>query len=611
METTNTTEETKEETKAEPIQVEKFTKENLYTGITVLLKYMAQYRREITILSVMGILSAIGNGTIPYVAGRFFDVITSHELTTIFFVTLPVYAALLILWAVVQLITYILDWRINILSEKFSNIIWLDYLAKGFGYLLFLPVSFHKTNKIGEVGNKINVAANALETIAGRIVIDLSPQILSIVIAFGVTFYLQPLLALVLLAGVLVYIGIFSSKLKHTAVYQKEYWDVLNFVFGESYDVIGNALAIKQATAEEYETHKLTTKMKSAVPLWMRLTNVWGSLTLYQRLTILTTQIIIFVVSVSYIQDGTMTLGELIAFNTYAAMVFGPFITIARNWQTIQNGIVNIQETEKILEIAPEPYEPKGSVVLEVKGDIEFKNVDFQYEEGKQVLQDISFKVKGGQVVALVGESGVGKSTLIDLISGYHFATKGEVLMDGHDMHKVNLRKLRQKIAVVPQEVVLFNDTILTNIKYGNFAATEQEVREAARKAHAVDFIEKFPLKWEQVVGERGVKLSVGQKQRVAIARAILRNPRILVLDEPTSALDAGSEQIITQSLDELMKGKTTFIIAHRLSTVRKANLILVFKEGRIIESGTHDTLLTIEGGEYRRLYELQIGLHS
>ena len=306
-----------------------------------------------------------------------------------------------------------------------------------------------------------------------------------------------------------------------------------------------------------------------------------------------------------------MTIGELMAFNAYAAMIFGPFTTIARNWQAIQNGIVNIQATEKILQTAPENYDAEGSVKLDMKGDITFKNVFFQYEAGKQVLEDISFTVKAGQVVALVGESGVGKSTLIDLISAYHFPTKGEVLIDGHDIKDINLRSLRSQIAVVPQEVVLFNDTLKMNIQYGNFQATDEEVRQVATKAHALDFIEKFPQKWEQLVGERGVKLSVGQKQRIAIARAMLRNPRILVLDEPTSALDAGSEKIITESLDELMKGKTTFIIAHRLSTVRKADCIFVFKEGRIIESGTHDELCKIEGGEYRRLYELQIGLHA
>lgn len=591
--------------------MEQLTKENLYTGTKVLLKYMAQYRREIAILSVMGILSAIGNGIVPYIIGRFFDVITSVERTTILGYSIPVFAALLILWAIVQLITYILDWKISILSEKFSNIIWLDYLSKGFGFLMLLPISFHKTNKIGEVSNKINVAASALETIAGRIVIDLSPQILSIIIAFAVAFYLQPLLALFLLLGVVIYIFIFSTKIQHTAVYQKEYWDVLNFVFGEAFDIVGNTLAIKQATAEDYEMNKLSTKMKSAVPLWMRLTSLWSGLTLYQRMTILITQVVIFVVSVIYIQQGRMTIGELIAFNTYAAMVFGPFVTIARNWQTIQNGIVNIQDTEKILELETEPYEKEGAIALDVKGDIEFKNVDFAYEAGKTVLQGMNFSVKAGEVVALVGESGVGKSTTIDLLSGYHFPTKGNVIIDGHDIHDVNIKKLRQQIAVVPQEVVLFNDTIMMNIRYGNFSATDEEVREAARKAHAVDFIEKFPDKWNQIVGERGVKLSVGQKQRVAIARAMLRKPKILVLDEPTSALDAGSENIIVKSLEELMNGRTTFIIAHRLSTVRKADKIVVFKDGKIIESGKHDELIKLEGGEYRRLYELQIGLHN
>jgi ABC-type multidrug transport system fused ATPase/permease subunit len=258
--------------------VAKLNKENLYTGLKVLWKYISQYRKEMLVLSVMGIFSAVGNGTIPYVAGKFFDVVTRSTSVVLFSHTLPVYAAVLILWAVIQIVTYTLDWRINILSEKFSNVIWLDYLSNGFGYLLLLPVSFHKTNKIGEVSNKINVAANALETIAGRIVIDLSPQILSILIAFGITFYLKPLLALFLLGGVLLYIFIFSTKIQHTAQYQKEYWNVLNFVFGESYDVVGNALAIKQATAEQYEINRLSTKMKSAVPLWMRLTNCGAAL---------------------------------------------------------------------------------------------------------------------------------------------------------------------------------------------------------------------------------------------------------------------------------------------------------------------------------------------
>jgi ABC-type multidrug transport system fused ATPase/permease subunit len=557
----------------------------------------------------MGILSAIGNGVIPYVAGKFFDSIISPSSIEIFGTIVSLYIFFLIIWSVIQLITYTLDWKINITSEYLSNTIWLDYLSNGFGFLLNLPMSFHKKNKIGEIGNKINTAAGALETIAGRIVIDLAPQILSIVIALGIAIYLKPILAIVLIAGLVTYVFVLISKVKPLAGIQKDYWEQISFLWGDAFDVIGNTLAIKQATAERYEQKRIQDKSKLAVPLWMKMTKVWGTLNLYQRFTILITQIIIFVLSIVYIQKGIMTIGELLAFNAYASMVFGPFITIARNWQTIQNGIINIQETEKILDTEQEHYEPKDPVDVDLKGGVEFKNVSFHYDKEKPVLKDISFKVNAGEVVALVGESGVGKSTLIDLISAYHFANEGEVLIDGQDIKRVNLFKLRSGIAVVPQEVVLFNDTIKTNIKYGNFEASEEEIISAAKKAHAIDFIEKFPEKWNQTVGERGVKLSVGQKQRVAIARAILRNPKILILDEPTSALDAGSEKIITNSLEELMAGKTTFIIAHRLSTVRKADKIMVFKDGKIIESGKHAELLKIEDGEYKRLHDLQIGL--
>ena len=589
--------------------IQKINKENLYTGFKVLLRYLGQYKRNIFILSIMGILSAIGNGVIPYVAGKFFDSIITPSTIEIFGTIVSLYIVLLVIWSLVQLITYTLDWKINITSEYLSNTIWLDYLSNGFGFLLNLPMSFHKKNKIGEIGNKINVAANALETIAGRIVIDLAPQILSIVIAIGIAFYLKPVLAIILIVGLVTYVLVLISKVKPLAGIQKDYWGQISFLFGDAFDVIGNTLAIKQATAEKYEQKRIQDKSKLAVPLWMKMTKVWGTLNLYQRFTILTTQIMIFVLSIVYIQKGIMTIGELLAFNAYASMVFGPFITIARNWQTIQNGIINIQETEKILDTEQEHYEPKDSIDVDLKGGIEFKNVSFHYDKEKPVLKDISFKVNAGEVVALVGESGVGKSTMIDLISAYHFANEGEVLVDGQNIKRVNLFKLRSGIAVVPQEVVLFNDTIKTNIKYGNFEATDEEITVAAKKAHAIDFIEKFPEKWNQTVGERGVKLSVGQKQRVAIARAILRNPKILILDEPTSALDAGSEKIITNSLEELMAGKTTFIIAHRLSTVRKADKIMVFKDGKIIESGKHAELLKIEGGEYKRLHDLQIGL--
>ncbi len=596
--------------KEAPAQI---TKKGLKQGFSVLMRYLKKYRKETITLSILGIVSAIGNGIVPFVMGRFFDAIIKPDTFTLWGYVLPLFIWLLILWGITQLISYLMDWQINIKSESFSNAIWLDYWAHGTAHLLELPMAFHKAKKIGEVGEKIRSAAFSLETVIGRIVIDLAPQFLSIIIALSVGFYIKPVLALSLIVGIVIYSFILYRSVGPIAEIQREYHGKLFQVFGESYDLVGNTQTVKQATAEVYEATRMMDLLKGSVlGLWVRMTKIWSNLTLAQRIIILGTQVFIFIASVSYISRGEMTIGDLLAFNAYATMVFGPFVVVGRNWQTIQNGIVQLEEAEAILEEPVEKYHPSGKAEHhDIRGDISFDNVSFYYDEKTPVLKNISFKAKAGDVVALVGESGVGKSTLIDLISGYHFPKDGKVHMDGIDIKDIDLVSLRSQIGIVPQEVVLFNDTILHNIRYGSFKATEEQAKEAARKAHAYDFIEKFPDQWEQMVGERGVKLSVGQKQRVAIARAILRNPKILVLDEPTSALDAGSERIITESLETLMKGKTTFIIAHRLSTVRKADNILVFKSGQITESGTHDELVKKEGGEYRRLYELQIGLHE
>jgi ABC-type multidrug transport system fused ATPase/permease subunit len=223
-------------------------------------------------------------------------------------------------------------------------------------------------------------------------------------------------------------------------------------------------------------------------------------------------------------------------------------------------------------------------------------------------LKGISFHARAGQKIALVGESGVGKTTIIDLLSGFYFPQKGKILIDGIDIKKMNLRNYRSRIGIVPQEPTLFNDTIEANIRYGNPGKSAEEMVTACREAYAQDFIEAFPKKYKKIVGWRGVKLSIGQKQRIALARAFLRSPDILVLDEPTSALDAKSEHLIKASLEKLMAGRTTFIIAHRLSTVREVDLILVLKDGAIVEQGTHDALVQVPGGIYRGLYEMQTG---
>jgi ABC-type multidrug transport system fused ATPase/permease subunit len=347
--------------------------------------------------------------------------------------------------------------------------------------------------------------------------------------------------------------------------------------------------------------------------LWYKLERNWSNVEFFQRTIVFLTQLTVFILSVGLVANGTISVGQLVALNGYSLMFFGPFVSLGHSWQTMQNGITAAARAEEMFKKEEEVYLPKDIVSLKnIMGHVQFENVSFRYgPDQPEILSDINLDIKPGQVVALVGESGVGKSTSISLISGYYFPATGSVLIDGIDTRKLDLKNLRQQIGVVPQEVALFNDTLMANIRYGSFGATDEEVLRAAKEAHMEEFISGLPMKYNTIVGERGIKLSVGQKQRVAIARAMLRNPAILILDEPTSALDAQTEQIVTGALEKLMHGKTTFIIAHRLSTVRKADVVLVFQKGKIIEKGTHGELIAKEGGEYRRLYELQIGLHG
>ncbi|HBB56834.1 TPA: hypothetical protein DEW47_01055 [Patescibacteria group bacterium] len=585
-------------------------------GLKIIWKYLKEYRRDLIILSILGVFSATANGIIPFISGRLFDAILNDNIILFELfreISIPTWLFFIILWALIQLIGSVIDWRIGIKSQLVSHAAYVDYLSDGYGKLLNLPMSFFKNEKIGDLSDKMNKAASLLSTIIGNIIIYLAPQFLSIFVALGVSFSINYLLSFIILAGLAAYVVIMFKYVRPTVELYKEGHVAYGKAFGTIFEAMGNVGAIKQSVAEDYERKRIRFYLKNKVTsIWANIYKNWEKLSFYQRLIIVLTQLAIFLISVSLVRNDTITIGELVMFNGYASMVFGPFVVLGRNWQFLQNGIVAMERAERVLQTTAETYEPEKSFHLdEIKGDIEFKDVSFSYKNGKPVLENINLKIKQGEVVALVGESGVGKSTLIDLISAYHFPNKGKVLIDDHDIRRIKLKFLRQNIAVVPQETVLFSDTIKTNIKYGSFKASDGEIEEAAKKAHALEFIEKFPKKWKQIVGERGVKLSVGQKQRVSIARAILRNPKILILDEPTSALDAKSEMIIQKSLEELMQGRTTFIIAHRLSTVRKADKIIVFEKGGIMEQGKHDELIRVPDGVYRKLYELQIGLHE
>jgi subfamily B ATP-binding cassette protein MsbA len=311
------------------------------------------------------------------------------------------------------------------------------------------------------------------------------------------------------------------------------------------------------------------------------------------------------------ILGGHMTPGDLIMYTALMGFMVAPVAQVASIGTQITEALAGLDRTRDVLEQHREDLDPERAIVLPpVKGEIVFDHVDFSYEPGKPVLEDVSFTAQPGSVTALVGSSGSGKSTIIGLVAAFYKPTAGRVLVDSVDLSHVRLDSYRTALGVVLQDSFLFDGTIRENIAFSRPDATEEQIMEACRIAHVDEFAERFTDKYDTIIGERGVKLSGGQKQRVSIARAVLADPRILILDEATSSLDSESEAYIQQGLKYLMQGRTTFVIAHRLSTIRQADQILVVEAGKIVERGKHQELLALNG-RYFDLYTRQHGLEE
>ncbi len=299
---------------------------------------------------------------------------------------------------------------------------------------------------------------------------------------------------------------------------------------------------------------------------------------------------------------GGASIGDIMAFQWYTLLLLNPVWQIVNSFSELQRSLAAMERIFEVLEMPEDkPDRPDARPAPRIVESLSFEHVEFAYEEGRPVLEDIQVNVPGGSVVALVGRSGAGKTTLTDLVARFFDPTSGQILLNGTDIRKFRLSSYRELLAVVQQDVFLFDGTVSQNIAYGRHQATPAEIMEAARRANAHEFIRHLPEGYESLIGERGVKLSGGQCQRISIARAILADPQILILDEATSSLDTESEQLIQQSLADLLKGRTTFVIAHRLSTITRANLILVLHQGRIIERGTHESLMAAQGA-YRQM---------
>lgn len=371
-------------------------------------------------------------------------------------------------------------------------------------------------------------------------------------------------------------------------------------------DALGAVRLVKAFGREDYEVGRYTDSVEKLFLTTRRkviLTQIfWAGV----GIMFMGTLVVIFWYGGREVLQGRLTAGDLVAFIVYALNISRSISQTSRLYTAVNTAAGASERIFELLDESPEITDEPGAKHIEkVNGEVEFQNVSFSYEHDRQVLSSVQFKVDAGQTVALVGPSGAGKTTLLNLIPRFYDPTSGAIMVDGIDIREIKVRSLRDQISIVPQEVHLFGSSIRDNIRYGRLDASDEEIEAAARDANAHEFISRIPEGYDALIGEKGVKLSGGQRQRLAIARAILKDPGILLLDEATSALDSESEVQVQEALERLMKNRTTFVIAHRLSTVQHADMIVVLDEGRIVETGSHASLLD-KNGLYSHLYELQ-----
>ena len=512
-------------------------------------------------------------------------------------------AAILVIILVKVTFVYVREYLMSSVQQKLLMRFRLDL----FDTVVFLPVRYFDSQKTGRVMSRITNDVNALEQSLHHMVEMAQNSVYAVI--FATALFLTNWQLTIFTVVVFTVLGIISRKFgDRIRSFSREITNTLADISSFLQEKINAIRIVKSFSRERHERQEFRKKVEHNYHFNMKIVRTIALLSPVNEFfnTLVVATLIVFTAYL-FIQ-GTMTIEMMISFLILITFLAKPVKALSENVARLQKSLVSAGYIFEMLDLEKERLEEveESGIVPEGEGKVEFRNVSFSYVEETLALRDISFAVHAGEKVALVGPSGSGKTTLVNLIPRFYEIREGTILLDGKDTRTIPLNSLRSIIAIVPQEVMLFGGTIADNIRYGRLDATEEEIREAAKVANAHAFIERFDRNYETEVGERGIQLSGGQRQRIAIARAVLRNPRILLLDEATSALDTESELAVQEALDRLMEGRTSFIIAHRLSTVYRCDRIFVLEQGTIIEEGKHDELLRKDSGLYKRLYSLQ-----
>ena len=479
-----------------------------------------------------------------------------------------------------------------------------------YNHLIKLPLRFFEKHRVGELNSRISSDISLLQETLTSTLAEFIRQI--IIISGGITLlaltsWKLTLFMLAIIPGVML-LAVFFGK------FIRKFSKQVQAEVAKSNTIVEETLQgiqiVKTYTNEFFEIDRYRTKTREIATIGMKSGKYRGAFSAFMILGLFGAMVAVIWKGSALMATGAIDAGQLFSFVIYSGFIGGTIGGLANVFTEIQKFIGATEELFDIFQEEEEELQEINNIVENesLKGRITFMNLNFRYPSrpDEVVLSNINLTIPENQMVALVGSSGAGKSTIASLILRLHEPTSGDIIFDNRNSRDFSLSSIRSQIALVPQDVFLFGGSIRENISYGKPSATEDEILEAAEKANAMEFIDRFPEKLNTIVGERGTQLSGGQRQRIAIARAVLKNPRILILDEATSSLDSESERLVQDALEKLMIGRTSIVIAHRLSSIRKADQILVIDKGRIVEKGTHEELIGLENGIYRNLSHLQ-----
>lgn len=536
---------------------------------------------------------------IPQIARYSIDLVIPEKNLSL----LPWLATAILLVAIFRgILDYFRIYLMSLFGQKVVESIRRDL----YQHIQNLSMSFFEDQRTGDLMSRLAENVNTIGTLISsdisEILVDVFTVVAIIIYFLSVNWLLA--LLLILTWPLQIYITKVFSKFIQAAYQEVEQQAAA--INNQIQDTLSNINAIKSFGNEKYEIERFSEQSQNYSLVNAKAIRLWSIFVpTIDTINIIASLIVLVVGSWAVIEDR-LTIGEFTAFFAYSNQVSRPILRFSKVTNIFQKAIISSERILAILDIEPEIKERENAINLTSgQGIIKFENVNFAYHEGKTVLHNFSLDLQPGMIVALVGSSGSGKSTVAKLAARFYDPKQGKISIDGHDLRDISLDSLRSHLGIVSQETLLLYGTIRDNIVYGKLDASDKEIEAAAKAANAHDFIMSFPNGYNSIVGERGVKLSGGQRQRLAIARVLVKNPQFVILDEATSALDTESEKLIQESLNELLKGRTSLVIAHRLSTIQNADLIVVLEAGKIIEMGTHTELID-KGGRYLELQTLQ-----